>query len=426
MEILVRLLLLAITAALLGAGLFGQNAIHTLHVFTGGHDGVYPASPLTQVKGGDYIGGAGGDFLSPPNGGGKLLFCGNNLVLGSSTIYRMTPAGEVVTIYRFPDDGSQGFTPNSVVQAGDGDYYGTTYFCGDAKSNGGTIFKLTSDGTFVTLHVFRGPDGLNPVGQLVEAGDGRLYGVTLLGGASGGGVIYRIDRRGNYEIVHSFNVTDGFSPSGGLVLDDCGNFYGVTSGGGNKGGGVIYKLSAGASLTVLHNFDSNTGASSPLGPVSFIDGNLYGVTFYGPGFEAGTFFTISPDGGFKQLASFGGFVQPITGLTLASDCNFYGITANGGVNGGGSIFRANPFGDLHSFSFPDDARALPYNPLIQAEDGGLVGVSLFGGPFDAGTAYELAIDLRPPAIATARPAVTIRCEHNANQVLAKKPKCHTE
>ena len=81
-------------------------------------------------------------------------------------------------------DGTQ---PAGIIQAVDGDFYGTTYYGG---ANGhGTVFKITPRGQLTTLYRFCAqgdmcPDGFNPAAGLVQATDGNLYGTTLHGGAN--------------------------------------------------------------------------------------------------------------------------------------------------------------------------------------------------------------------------------------------------
>ena len=68
-------------------------------------------------------------------------------------------------------------------------------------------------GTLKTLHSFVGAsDGTYPVAGLVQASDGNFYGTTYSGGAYGNGAAFRITPSGTLTLVHSF------SPSGGLSV----------------------------------------------------------------------------------------------------------------------------------------------------------------------------------------------------------------
>ncbi len=81
------------------------------------------------------------------------------------------------------------------------------------------------------------------------------------------------------------------------------------------------------------------------------------------------------------------------GLVQAPDGNFFGSAQSGGVDGGGSLFRLTPAGDvtpLHFFS-GDDGRG-PAGPLTVGNDGALYGVTSGGGLYGDGTAFRMTLD----------------------------------
>jgi uncharacterized repeat protein (TIGR03803 family) len=82
--------------------------------------------------------------------------------------------------------------------------------------------------TFTTLHSFDGTDGSNPVGALVQATDGNLYGTTSGGGANADGTVFRITPSGTLTTLHSFDNTDGRNPNA-LIQDTSGTLYGTTA-----------------------------------------------------------------------------------------------------------------------------------------------------------------------------------------------------
>ena len=86
-----------------------------------------------------------------------------------------------------------------LIQATDGNFYGTTYYNG--ASNGGTIFNITPNGTLTTLYSFACSEssckgGEFPSAALVQARDGDFYGTTSRGGAGacpqGCGTVFRL------------------------------------------------------------------------------------------------------------------------------------------------------------------------------------------------------------------------------------------
>ena len=89
---------------------------------------------------------------------------------------------------------------------------------------------MTSSGTLTLLHALSGSDGVNPIGRLALGSDGNLYGGTRSGGTNNDGVLFRITPGGTYTVLHNINgTTDGNGPWGRLVQATNGKLYGVTS-----------------------------------------------------------------------------------------------------------------------------------------------------------------------------------------------------
>jgi uncharacterized repeat protein (TIGR03803 family) len=144
------------------------------------------------------------------------------------------------------------------VQAANGNFYGTT--SGGGASNAcfggcGTVFEITAGGKLTVLHSFDGTDGSDPGSLLVQATNGNFYGTTYQGGASanclgGCGTVFEITPAGRLTTLHSFDFTDGEYPNG-LVQPTNGTFYGTGSGGGTSsncgsfGCGTVFSLSVG-------------------------------------------------------------------------------------------------------------------------------------------------------------------------------------
>ena len=211
------------------------------------------------------------------------------------------PAQTFTTLHIF--DGTDGEYPAAgLVQGTDGNFYGTTGYGGATTCTYGcgTIFKITPAGTLTTLHSFDYTDGEYPLGGgLVQATDGNFYGTTSEG-ANGYGTVFKITPTGTLTTLHSFHVTDGAYPEA-LVQATDGNFYGTTSFGGTAGNctpggcGTVFKITPGGTLTTLHNFANTTteGAVPGAGLVQATDGNFYGTTADGGAYADGTVFSLS-------------------------------------------------------------------------------------------------------------------------------------
>jgi uncharacterized repeat protein (TIGR03803 family) len=242
-----------------------SGAFTSLHSFDN-TDGVYPKTGLVQASNGNLYG-------ATYEGG-----------TGSGTVYDITTAGKLSTLAIFdPADG--GGATGKLVQASNGNFYGTTI--GGGTSSQGTVYEITPAGKLTTLYSFCSKanctDGGTPYAGLIQASDGNLYGTTFAGGTAkycngGCGTVFEITLAGKLTTLYNFcsqaNCADGQSPQGGLVQDTNGTFYGTTYYGGTDGIGTIYSLSNG-----LSPFVKVLQASGKVGASIIILGtNLTGAT----------------------------------------------------------------------------------------------------------------------------------------------------
>jgi len=233
----------------------------------------------------------------------------------------MTPSGVLTVLYNFA--GADGWAPQGgLVQATDGNFYGMTAEGGasDLCSGGcGTVFKITPSGTLTTLHSFATTDGANPNGSLVQATDGNFYGTTYVGGANACpapentcGTVFKMTSSGALTTLYNFAGLDGAYPNAGLAQASDGNFYGTTYLGGAVGSGTVFRITPTGTLNTLHsscselNCIDGTGPTGPL--VQGATGLLYGVASLGGGVTTcnngagcGTVFSTGPTSGPYQF-----------------------------------------------------------------------------------------------------------------------------
>ena len=246
----------------------GYTLYHTFR----GSDGAAPEAGLAL----DYAGNVYGTTRFGGTCSGDAQGCG--------TVFRMDPTGRFMWEHIFSGpDGSQPM--GTLLLAMDGGFYGTTHQGG--ANQAGTIFRITAAGELATVYNFCAQancaDGSDPEGGLIQGVDGNLYGTTYTGGASNQGSVFRITTDGELTTLYSFSGSDGFYPQGSLTLGSDGNLYGTTYLGGTGGGwGTMYQLTPSRVLTTIYSFQNLNDGGEPWGGlVQGVDGNFYGSTIHG-------------------------------------------------------------------------------------------------------------------------------------------------
>ena len=261
---------------------------------------------------------------------------------GAGTVFNITPYGSLTLLATFyVTNGDAPF--GALVQGSDGNFYGTAE-TGGANPGSGTIFRITPQGHLTTLYEFtNGLDGSLPYAGLLEASDGNFYGTTPYAGTWGNGTIFRITTEGSFTSLCSFNGTNGSGPLDALIQGNDGNFYGTTVVGGTWGNGTIFRMTTNSILSNLYSFTGGGDGSRPYGAlVQSADGNFYGTTSSGGALGYGTIFQTTPVGAFTTLHSFQGGNEgrkPLAGMVQGQDGNLYGTTSLGGTENDGTIFR---------------------------------------------------------------------------------------
>ena len=218
----------------------------------------------------------------------------------------------------------------------------------------GSIFSFDINSLqFSMVHEFINSDGYWPTANLVEADQQTLYGLTAFGGTYGLGVLFSLNTTNNNLLnLYSFSQGTGGDPQGALIKSDNGKFYGLTSGGGHGNHGVLYSYDPDSNLYLpLHYFDSINGRL-PLNSLLEADNGLfYGVAMRGGINDLGILFSFDPlTNTFSKLLDFNGFngKYPRCNLMQASDSIVYGLSFQGGIHSGGTIFSYNPSTNIFS------------------------------------------------------------------------------
>jgi uncharacterized repeat protein (TIGR03803 family) len=303
-------------------------------------DGASPEGALLQASNGKLYGETG--------------IGGNGVQFGMGTLFELTLQGKLTTVHTFCanyPDCSDGIGPTfGLIQARNGNLYGTTAQGGGIVNDRtllyGTVFEIKLDGTLTSVYSFclsgypTCPDGEYPVGQLVQAADGNLYGATNQGGTGHFGTIFKMAPSGQLTTIHTFQGTDGGFPAG-IMQASNDAFYGSTDyEGANGDGGTLFLLNS-TGFTTLYNFCSQTNCPDGSGPsvlTQGTDGILYGTTVEGGNLNfcfggCGTLFSLN-DGlhAFVEAnPDFGKAGRKVillgTNLTGTSSVSFHGTPA---------------------------------------------------------------------------------------------------
>ena len=260
----------------------------------------------------------------------------------TGTVFQITPAGALTTLHSFVR--GEGTAPQATLVLGtDGNFYGTTAFDGstDERNIGpGSVFRISPAGVFQALHLFNDKvDGYDPLSSLVQGSDGAFYGTNPDGGLNGTGTIFRVTTDGTFSVIYTFSYPDGngfngdgIAPTATLLDGGDGQFYGLTSAGGPNGSGTVFSVTPGGAFTVLYDFpyvlDDGTNAtgSDPFaGFVRGSDGRLYTPTTEGGADAEGTIVAFPLNG--STTPSF------FTGQVSLGDGVYYLVLPDGNLFG---------------------------------------------------------------------------------------------
>jgi uncharacterized repeat protein (TIGR03803 family) len=253
--------------------------------------------------------------------------------------------------------------------------YGMAAYGGIA--NAGAIFKADENGE--NFHFVHSIDmmikGQTPNGDLCLAKNGKLYGTTISGGINYNGVLFEFDPgTGEYREEFSFNSTDGSNFYGGLVQADNGKLYGIT----NR---VIYEWDPDSDIyTKKYDFSATDGRLSRDPLVKAKDGSLYGVMLYGGSKDLGVLFKwdVKADTFIKILDFEEGMngYYPLGPLLVSDNNKLYGIASRGGSKQHGAIFEYDPIdGTFNKKIDFSGVTGSPAGPLMQANNGKYYGLS---------------------------------------------------
>ncbi|MBL7922545.1 MAG: T9SS type A sorting domain-containing protein [Bacteroidia bacterium] len=303
-------------------------------------------------------------------------------------------------IFDFDGTNTGGAPKGSLIQLSNGKLYGMTYMGG--SNNFGTIFSYDyNSSTFTKLFDFNSSigSGKNPNGSLTADQSGYLLGLTGYGGLTNDGVLFdfninTLTYRKKFDFMNKYN---GFNCGGSLISYTNNVIIGQAIGGGNYNKGTLFEFDANNNLfTKKVDFDGINNGQGPRGAlVSYSNGLYYGVTELGGTYSVGTIFSYSASSGtlIKKIDFDGTLIGKNPNSTMVQGNNglLYGVTASGGNNNDGVIYEYNPNTNMvvKKLDFQSSTTGqYPQARMCLASNGKLYGTTLSGGAFNSGVLFE--------------------------------------
>jgi uncharacterized repeat protein (TIGR03803 family) len=324
--------------------------------------------------------------------------------IGSGTIFKLDTAGNNYSLEYDWQVLSDGKRPHcGVIQASNDKLYGVAFQ--DGSNFGGVLFEYDfNTGAYIKKHDFTDPTGSLPEGQLIQASNGKLYGLAGFGGLYNLGVLFEYDlTTSTYSNLVDFELSNlGGGPHGKLIEAPNGKLYGLNSHGGALGFGTLFEFDiiTGIASTII-DLDSINSGFHPFGGLTMAsNGMIYALSYSGGLTNKGLMFEFDYTNGslIKHIdflgASNGSY--PYGDVIEATNGKLYGLTFEGGINGVGTLFEF----DLSTNTFIKKVDfggvtvgSNPKGTLMQSANGKLYGYTSLGGDFNKGIVFEYDIAL---------------------------------
>lgn len=268
-------------------GSFGQGTLFSIDpntsVFTrimdlGGTNGTFPQGTLCEVS-------------------GKLYgMCTDGGANAAGTIFEYDLSSNVFT-KKLDLQTANGSRPMAgFTLASNGSLYTTTY-TGGANGVGSIVRYVPSTNTLTKVYDLSSTAGANATAALLALPNGMMYGVAARGGVSNAGTLFSFNPVNNAFVkLYDFDFLQGGAPVGDLMQAANGKLYGMCSEEGLYFNGCVYSWDI-TSGTYTEEFDMQNaqGRFSEGNLAQGADGMLYGTCVQGGTNDVGTLFRFNPN-----------------------------------------------------------------------------------------------------------------------------------
>jgi hypothetical protein len=310
----------------------------------------------------DGYGCDGNSLIEPFNNGLLYGMTTEGGQYGGGVVFEYNIYTSVYTVKHHFNDSLEGWRPQgSLILADNGKFYGLTTKggLGIPGCRGGVIFSLDTNfnsNSYQTEVCFdnlvqydaTSNYGEGPVGDLIQATNGKLYGITSSGGISHGGVIfeYNINTQ-SYIQLHNFLRLSGSDPLGSIMQHSNGKLYGATWLGGRFNKGVLFEYDIGsAQYTVKFHLGDIVQGENPFGSlIQVSNGKFYGLA--SSSIDNGSIFEFDQTENsirysFHLSDELTHGKKPTGSLLEPYNKKIYGLTSEGGDSQKGILFEFNP------------------------------------------------------------------------------------
>jgi len=237
---------------------------------------------------------------------------------------------------------------------------------------------------------FNPSNGLPLMGSLLAI-NGKLWGLTQLGGSNNKGVLFQYDPGTNiYSKKVDLTQSGGWHPSGELIVSGT-KLLGLTVYGGNDDLGVLFEYDTLTNTYIKRVDFSSLNGSGPTGTLTLLNNTIYGYTGTGGSGGYGVIFEYNPTTFqyTKKIDFMATEGELPTGSLTYCNKNLYGLTYNGGTRGSGVLYKYDLSDYTTTIEVNFDALngGYPLSDLV-AYNNKLYGMTNEGGAYGVGVIFS--------------------------------------